>query len=326
MSVKSNYFVSVIAVINNDADILGDFIIDTSDILKKNYANYELLIIDNSSTDNTNVEIDKYLKEYECIRYIRLSRTYELNDAIMAGLDSAIGDVIIIMQPHSDPPSLIPEMVNKVYPEDKIIIGKNLSNHKDSFINRVYLSIIKLICKIFFKYQYPESFNYFIGMSRQSLNSILGTKDKANFIRSFGIHMGHKIEKFEYTPIERKKKSERLSLLKLMDTSFSIIVHNSIHPLKFISLVGFIASLGNLLYIFYIFLVNIIKQKVQEGWTTASFQNAIMFLFLFIILTILSEYIGYLIEEVQNRPSYHIREEKNSSVMVKDERVKNIVE
>jgi hypothetical protein len=230
------------------------------------------------------------------------------------------------MQPHSDPPSLIPEIVNKVYPEDKIIIGKNLSNHKDSFINRIYLSIIKLICKIFFKYQYPESFNYFIGMSRQSLNSIIGTKDKANFIRSFGIHMGHKIEKFEYNSIERKKKTERLSLLKLMDTSFSIIVHNSIHPLKFISLVGFIASLGNLLYIFYIFLVNIIKQKVQEGWTTASFQNAIMFLFLFIILTILSEYIGYLIEEVQNRPSYHIREEKNSSVMVKDERVKNIVE
>jgi len=74
MTVKSNYFVSVIAVIHNDQDILGEYIKETSDILNHNYANYELLIIDNSSTDNTNVEIDKYLNEYECIRYIRLSR------------------------------------------------------------------------------------------------------------------------------------------------------------------------------------------------------------------------------------------------------------
>jgi len=66
----------------------------------------------------------------------------------------------------------------------------------------------------------------------------------------------------------------------------------------------------NLLYVVYVIAVNLFKQRVAEGWTTISLQHAVMFAFLFAILSVLCEYVGRLLTETRDRPLYFVAEER----------------
>ena len=79
------------------------------------------------------------------------------------------------------------------------------------------------------------------------------------------------------------------------------------------------------MYLAYIAFVYCLKTHVAEGWTTTSLEISIMFFFLFLILSVLCEYVGRLLEEVQDRPLYFIAQEKNSSVLLEHQIKKNIV-
>ena len=75
----------------------------------------------------------------------------------------------------------------------------------------------------------------------------------------------------------------------------------------------------------YVFAIALFKQHVAEGWITTSLQHAFMFLFLFLILSVLCEYVGRLLAESRDRPLYFVAEERSSSVMIRDEERRNVV-
>jgi hypothetical protein len=95
----------------------------------------------------------------------------------------------------------------------------------------------------------------------------------------------------------------------------NLIVNNSIAPLRFAALLGLIASFLNLLYVIYIVVVTILRDgRLAEGWLTTSLTTTTMFLMLFLILAILAEYIGRLLEESKDEPLYFIESEDHSTV------------
>src|SRR5438105_4640367 len=107
----SDCFVSVVAPLSNDGSIAKPFIADVMGVLQSHYTNYELVLVDDGSTDDTVGAVSELLTQYPCIRLIRLSRQFGTEIAFSAGLDTAIGDFIITMTPNSDPPLMIPDLV-----------------------------------------------------------------------------------------------------------------------------------------------------------------------------------------------------------------------
>ena len=103
-----------------------------------------------------------------------------------------------------------------------------------------------------------------------------------------------------------------------------IIVSYSHHPLRVVSAIGLFASAANLLYAVYTIAVFIAAKRVAEGWTTLSLELAVMFFLLFIILSVICEYLGRILEETRAQPAYHIMEELSSTVLVADETRRNI--
>jgi hypothetical protein len=85
--------------------------------------------------------------------------------------------------------------------------------------------------------------------------------------------------------------------------------------LRFLSLLAVAGALFNVIYSIYVLAVNIFKADVAEGWTSLSLQSSSMFFLLFLILGVLSEYIGRLFIYSQNRPDYLIAREKRSLVL-----------
>jgi hypothetical protein len=99
----------------------------------------------------------------------------------------------------------------------------------------------------------------------------------------------------------------------------------SIHPLRWVSLLGLMAGFVNLLYLGYVVAVYFLKKDVAEGWTTLSFQQGVMFFLIFVILTLLTEYVGRILDQSRDQPLYFVSEEQNSSVLISDTTRRNIV-
>ena len=85
------------------------------------------------------------------------------------------------------------------------------------------------------------------------------------------------------------------------------------------------ASGLNLLYAMYVLAILLFKQQVQPGWVTLSLQGAGMFFLICLILAMLCEYTGRILEETRDRPLYHVLEERNSSLMIADATRRNVV-
>src|SRR5206468_2184236 len=109
----SDCFVSVVAPLHDDADIVEGFVRDVLAVVSAEYANYELVLVDDGSGDDTSARVTRLLSEERCIRLVRLSRRFGRDIAISAALDTVIGDFVVVLVPESDPPELIPAIVEE---------------------------------------------------------------------------------------------------------------------------------------------------------------------------------------------------------------------
>jgi polyisoprenyl-phosphate glycosyltransferase len=104
-------FVSVVVVAKSEVSELADFVKRLSKQLSMAYANYEILVIDNHAPQAEVAAVHDLLTELPCIRLIRLSRQYNHDTAIFTGLEAAIGDFVVVMDPIIDPLSELVKIV-----------------------------------------------------------------------------------------------------------------------------------------------------------------------------------------------------------------------
>jgi glycosyltransferase involved in cell wall biosynthesis len=321
---KADVFISVVAPLADDADVLEPFVREVSAVLEAGYANYELVLVDDGSHDQTPELVASLLRELRCIRYLRLSRRFGTEAAISAGLDSVIGDFVLVMQPSTDPPELIPAMVEKARLGKGVVFGVRTDRSAEpgwaSFGSRLFW----WFGRGFLDVEVPEGATYFQCLSRSSVNALSRIKDRYRSLRllSAGIAAADTID---YEPLRRRRTFRSRGLGKSIDLAVGIIVSQSTRPLRFVSGLGLLAGLLDLLYAGYVVAVYLTKTDVAPGWTTTSLQLSGMFFLLFVILAVLSEYVGRVLEESRGRPLYHAVEERNSNVMVRDVERRNIV-
>jgi glycosyltransferase involved in cell wall biosynthesis len=326
MEMKVDSFISIIAPVRNDEEIVASFITDTVTMLSENYTNYELIIIDDGSEDDTIGVVSQLLGKYDGIRYQRLSRQFGEEVAISAGLDTAIGDYVVVMLPFMDPPECIPEMVQRAINGVDVVFGVRTSRVHEGIMGRLWVKLFYLYCRRFLKLDLTANSTQFRCLSRQAVNAITQIKDRYRYLRLFSSYVGYSSERFEYEPIYRQGKVRGRGFAHSVRYALALIMENSTHPLRLVSWMGFTAAIGNLVYCVYIFAIYIFKEDVLEGWTTLSLQSAAEFFFISLLLTALCEYMGLMLNRLQARPLYYIREEMNSSVLLVDSSRVNVVD
>lgn len=321
----SNYFVSVVVPLRNDGDLVAGFVDELVDIVRGRYQNYEIVLVDDGSTDETAISMTAILARHECMRYLRLSRSFGTEVAILAGLDTVIGDVVVILRPEEDPVAMVPDFVEKARVVNGIVFGLRTKPLRETWSYTIGRRLFTRLVRNLLGIELPERVTLFMALTRQTLNAVNQIKDKSRALRIFSSFVGFSHYFLEYAPIERRPAPRAKSVRDAAGRAVSLIVTNSTRPLRIVSLLGMFMSVLNLLYIGYVFAVYAFKPHVAEGWITTSLQQAVMFLFLFLILAILCEYVGRLLEEVRDRPLYFVAQERTSSVMIRDEDRRNVV-
>lgn len=322
---SSDCFASVVAPLHDDADIVEAFVREVLAVLEQNYENYELVLVDDGSSDATTARVTALLATERCIRLVRLSRQFGRDVAISAGLDTVIGDFVVVLIPESDPPELIPEFIERCRKGAGIVYGIRARRPAEP----LYLS---LGTRLFYWYfnriigvDLPPNSTDFRAYSRQSVNAITRIKDRLRYLRTFGAQVGFGGQPLVYEPRSRRPRTRGRRPGEAIALALNMTVANSTQPLRLVSLLGLAMSALSGLHVIYVMLARLLSPNLAAGWTTQQVFASVMFMSVFLILAVLCEYVGRLLGEVMDRPLYFVLEERTSSVLLVDEQRKNVV-
>lgn len=272
---------------------------------------YELIFVDDGSTDRTLFAIEAEAISSNQIKCISLSRNFGHQNALMAGMQYASGDRIVIMDGDlQHPPSLIPALMNKLGE------GYDLVQTRRRTTQNIGLGK-KILAVIFYKFinaisdtRIEPNVADFKAFNRKVLESILQFKERELFLRGIFSWIGFKSITIGFEAPARIHGITKYSFTRMLKLALKGTTSFSFKPLRVALLFGSIISLAA--FAFAIFaLVSFFQGNTVPGW--ASMIIAIMFLggTQLLAIGLLGEYIASLFTETKKRPLYLVNKTIN---------------
>jgi polyisoprenyl-phosphate glycosyltransferase len=269
---------------------------------------YEILLVDDGSSDGTWRIIRELSVAENHIMGIRLSRNYGHQLALAAGMAQAAGDrVLMIDSDLQDPPELVPEMMKLMDAGADVVYGQRRSRRGvPPWKKLAYKTFYKLLSLLAGSDIPPDTGDFRL-ISRTIADLLKTMPEHYRFIRGMVSWLGYKQVPLLYDRHARHAGESHYTLRKLFRFAFDGITSFSIQPLRVASLFSlFIGSLAMCGLVFII--VGWWMQRPVQGWTSL----AVIILFLgsmqLFVLGIIGEYLGRLFIESKRRPLYIIAE------------------
>ena len=304
--------ISVCAVLTDDAAVVEGFLAEVTSTLAERFRYYELLLIDNEADPATREAVQNWQHRVPNIRLLRLSRRYSTEIALAAALDNSIGDYVVVAEIGTDPVRMIAPMVERAIGGHDVVIAE-CDRHGEPRLRTWLTFLFCRLASLLLGYTLRPNATYFRVFSRKAVNSLVRIRSKNRYLRCLNGLVGFSQVSIPYRRLNCGTRKRR-RVLASAGAAVDLIISNSAAPLRLASLLGLMASFSNILYFGYILVVTLVKRRLAEGWLTTSLTNTAMFFFLFIILTILSEYVARILDEAKEQPLYFIESEVNSDV------------
>lgn len=305
--------ISIIVPCYNEEEIIKIFYNETIKYLKalrKKELDYELLFVDDGSQDSTLLRIKEIAKENKRVKYSSFSRNFGKEAAMLAGLENAKGDYLVLMDVDlQDPPELLEQMYDFINLEGYDCVATKRKDRAGeppirSFFARVFYRLINKISKI----EIVDGARDYRIMTRQMVEAILRFEEYNRFSKGIFSWVGFNTKWLEYSNIERQKGETKWSFWKLFKYSLDGIVGFSTVPLSIASFLGLFFCLFA-----FIFIIIIITKTLIWGDSVAGYPSMISIILLLggiqlLTIGILGQYLSKTYMETKRRPIYILKE------------------
>lgn len=269
---------------------------------------YELILIDDGSTDNTWAIIKEESEKHTMMRAKKLSRNFGKESALCAGIEMARGDAVITIDGDMQhPPELIPQMLSIWHKsEADVVEAVKISRGRESLTNKFGAKMFYTILNKLSGYALDNASDYKL-MDRKVIDIFLRMGERNIFFRGMSAWLGFKRIKIPFEVPERFSGTSGWSVLRLMKLAITALTSFSSLPLQIITLSGAVFFLFALILGIQTFL-NKVAGNAVSGFTTVILLQLIIGSSLMISMGIIGEYIAKIFEEVKGRPRYVIAE------------------
>jgi Glycosyltransferases involved in cell wall biogenesis len=305
---------SIIVPCFNEEKTIPVFHAKISDVMKIfiNKLEYEIIFIDDGSSDNTLDIFKEYNKLDKKVKFISFSRNFGKEAAIYAGLESSVGDFVAIMDVDlQDPPEMLADMYKGIVEDGYDSVAARRVTRKGeppirSFFARKFYSIINKISKT----EFIDGARDYRMMTRKMANAVLSVKEFNRFSKGIFSWVGFKTKWLEYENIERSAGETKWSFWKLLIYSLDGIVAFSTVPLSIASFVGVFFCIVSFVLVCFYFAKTLIWGDSVSGFPTLI--CVIMFLggLQLFCIGILGQYLSKTYLETKRRPIYIIKEDE----------------
>lgn len=270
---------------------------------------FEILFIDDGSSDTTLEVIRKTNAADPRIRGISLSRNFGKEAALSAGLDAVRGKAVVPLDVDlQDPPEALPRMVAKWRDGFDVVYGVRDNRESDSLPKRITADFYYRAHNWLSNDKIPEHAGDFRLLDRRVVDVIRQMPERNRFMKGLFAWAGFRQAAVSYHREERKVGKTKYNYWKLWTLAIDGITSASTIPLRIWSYLGALVALGALGYAAFIIIRTLTSGIQVPGY--ASLMVAILFLggLQLLSLGVLGEYVGRILTETKGRPLYVVRE------------------
>ena len=301
--------ISIVVPCYNEEESLTDICNRLKGALLEGGINYEIIFVDDGSTDGTLIILKELAVKNSNIKFISLSRNFGQQIAIMAGIDCSLRNAVVIIDADlQDPPELIPEMVKKWQEGFDIVYAIRESREGETFFKRITAKLFYRIIRLLSGLNLPLDAGDFRLIDKKIADALKNIRIKNTYVRGLVSWVGYRQAGVYYRRDKRLKGKTKYSLKKMIKFSVDAITIFSVIPLRLASLLGLLAAIAGIVYIFHTMYLKFVLNIAIPGWS--SLMVAILFLgsVQLISLGIIGEYLGRVYDESRHMPLYLVKE------------------
>jgi len=310
MDLNNNFKISVVLPIYNEENNIPILVCELIKSLEE-YSDYEIIFVNDGSTDNSEKLIKQACVENYRIKLINLSRNFGHQEALTAGLEKANGNAIIMMDGDlQDPPSLIPSMVKK-WQEGNEVVYTVKKKRNEPFIRRFLFKQFYKIFDLLSEYKMPMDSGIFSLIDEKVLKIIISLEEKNKYIAGLRAWVGFNQTSVEFERPDRCFGKPKQTFGRLFKLAIDGIFSFSNKPIELTFWMGMFITTFSLFLIVVILYIKLFTTRAIPGYAT--YTSIILFMggMNIFISGILGRYISMIFKDTKNRPIYIVKNTLN---------------
>jgi glycosyltransferase involved in cell wall biosynthesis len=308
MHMSTTMRLSLVVPCYNEIDVVNRFHEDLSRELIATGRPYEIVYVDDGSTDGTLDVLVELAATDPAVRYLSFSRNFGKEAAMLAGLRYAAGDAVVIMDADlQHPPELIGRMITQYERGfDQVIARRNRIGDPTTrtLFARAYYWLINRWADV----ELMDGVGDFRLLSRRAVDALLELGEYNRFSKGLFAWIGFESIMFEYDNVKAPGRKSRWTLRRLLEYGFDGLLSFNNKPLRMAIYVGLVLTAVALAYAIWVIVIAVLHGVEMPGYVTLIAAIVGLGGLQMVMLGVIGEYIGRIYYETKRRPHYLLKQ------------------
>ena len=297
---------SVVIPVYNDQEVIQELYRRLHPVLEKIATNYEVVLVDDGSKDNSWEEIMSLRSKDDHIVAVKLARNFGQQNSIAAGLNVSVGDIVVLMDSDlQDRPEDIPALIETLQKSGAQMAIAQWQTRQDTWAKRTVSNLFNRVSNTITSIHIAPHLGVFRAIRRSVVDELKKFPEKTSTTLSLLYYIG---ANYAIVPLKRDARfagKSGYNVRKMFGLTFARIFSFSMFPIRVVTYMGILMSVISFIVgialIFYKIFGNVVT-----GWTSTIVLMLFLFGLNFAFLGVLGEYIGKVFLETKKRPNYII--------------------
>jgi polyisoprenyl-phosphate glycosyltransferase len=300
---------SIIIPVYKSETIVSKTIEATVEELSNLDINFEIILINDGSPDNSWNVIKTLAKQYKEVQAINLVKNYGQHNAVLCGFEYSKGDYVITMDDDlQNPPSEIIHLINKIKDSDYDLVFGKFKVKKHASYRKLGSKLIGYLnYKVFNKPKDITLTNFRI-IRKDVIERVLQHKTAYPYIPGLVLMYASNISNTLVEHHSRAEGESNYTLKKILSLMSRLLINYSSYPLRVLSTIGLIVSGISFFTGMFYLVYGLFFDTSIEGWTTLVVLISFLGGFIIALLGVIGEYLSRILDQLSSEHSYFVKE------------------
>jgi len=309
MSPEKELYSVVIPVFNSEKGI-DEVVSRVINFFQNNNLNFEIILVNDCSKDNSWVKIKEIAQKEENITSINLLKNYGQHNALFCGFKIAKGDFVITLDDDLQYlPEEIKHLIDKIHEGYDAVFGKyKKTQYHQNIIRCVLSKLMHIIIPKMFNVPADITISSFRIIRRNVVDGIINYKTNFPYITGLIFLFSGTVANVDVKHNKREFGKSNYSFIKSLRLISKILINYSSYPLIITSSFGLFLSMSSFLFGIFILIKHFTSSTTVPGWASLAILISVLNGYLIFMMGILSEYCFRMLVELSSNQGYQIRE------------------
>jgi len=297
---------SIIIPVFNSEDTLEEVITRIVKVMNSEDLPYEIILIDDASTDNSWEKVINLAKKNQNIIGLQLLKNSGQHSANLCGFRHSKNDIIITMDDDlQNPPEEIPKLIELIVEGNDLVYGQ-FSSKKHNLFRSIGSKVINKLNKKIFNIKSDVSLSNFRAIDRRIIDLVCVENHFKPYIPGLILKYSQNIGGISVQHDERRIGKSNYTLRKLISLVFDLLFQHSTIPLRITSIIGLLSSFFVFIFGIYTFYRAIAQGVDVPGWASIAILLSLSSGLIILIMSVIGEYLIRILNQVSHQDTYKI--------------------